>query len=184
MTSALGREERSEWYDDHALETVGDLLRYPLPLDEAAIVYETANPIPTTDTSHQPLLGSSASVSDPSRSHLDPPDVLDSNAVWTSVQDSTLVPGSSNHRAQLSSWTCPSPQMEVNTHALPRNNGTVVTALPDLGLFALTTAATDVPSIEGVSTQRPRLIQTSGSRRADVANADQRLTANEADLFW
>ena len=74
--------------------------------------------------------------------------------------------------------------MEVNTHALTGNNGAVVTALPDLGLFALTTAATDVPSIEGVSTQRPRLIQTSGSRRAEVANADQRLTANEADLFW
>lgn len=183
MTSALGREERSEWYDDHALQTVGDLLKYPLPLDEAAIVFETANPIPTADTSHQSLLGSSTSVSDPSRSHLDPPDVLNGNSVWTSVQDSTLVPGSSNHRAQLSSWTGPSPQMEDNTHALPRNNGTLVAALPNLGLFALTTAATDVSSIEGISTQRPRSTQTSGSRRSDV-NTNQRLTANEADLFW
>jgi hypothetical protein len=179
----MSREERSEWYDEHVLDTVGDLLRYPLQSGQAVNASEAANPIASTNASSQTLPRIMDHESDPIRSHIQALNVFNDNSVWAPVQDSTSARVSSN-QGQLSSWADNLPPTEFAQQTSSSIDGAVADVFPEFRLNALAAATAEEASAEEMTAQRQRAPPMSSSRQSDINTTRQISRTNEADLFW
>jgi hypothetical protein len=179
----MSREERSEWYDDHVLDTVGDLLRYPLRLGQVVNASETPNPITITDTGNQILPRTMNPDLNPGRLQVQAPNVFNDSSVWAPIQDSTSAPVSSN-QGQLSSWADNLPPTEFAQQTSSSIDGAVADVFPEFRLNALAAATAEEASAEEMTAQRQRAPPTSSYRQSDTNNTSWISRTNETDLFW